>query len=498
MTARARGLALATLGVLASWRLAPAQCPDGTPPPCGARAAAPNPNSVAVLALRSVTADTALADLSEGLASEITTSLSGVARLEVRSPGVVRSVQRSPDADPRVVGRRLNVRYVVEGDYQRGGDRVRIAVRLVAVATGTQRWSNAWTRSTTDLLAVQEEIAREVASNIAGQLLPAERAALGSGTANAEAWDRFLRGNYALRRRDLAEALRQYGVAVTLDSGFVRARARIAYAYGLLLDRDETVAGLPAESLLARGMRAADQALALDARSSDAWMARAMLAEAQDPLTLAGSREAFERSVALDPRNEEAWHQYGSLLAYIGQDSAAFAAWKRTLELDPSRPQTLAEVARLEYYQHRFAEAAALCRDPVLPAFTTGECALTFLFMGDTAGALAAVDSMDRRHGHRHPDLRVRITGSRPDLTDPVIQARLQEPLRTCYQGVNDRGRLWLALGRPDSAFAALDCTPRGPKVWFYLRDPVWDTVRATLRFQRIWNEARPPGAEVR
>ena len=125
------------------------QCPDGTPPPCAraqAIAAAPTANSVGVMLFNNQTHDTAYAYLSDGLATEIATSLARVPRLEVRSPGAVRSAQRGADADPRIIGRRLNVRYVVEGDFQRGGDRIRISVRLVGVPNGTQRWSEAYTR----------------------------------------------------------------------------------------------------------------------------------------------------------------------------------------------------------------------------------------------------------------------------------------------------------------------------------------------------------------
>jgi TolB-like protein len=498
----ARALSLAALGVLASWRLAPAQCPDGTPPPCGrAPAASPSANSVAVLSFRNVTRDSAFAYLSEGLSSEIATSLSGVPRLEVRSPGVVRSVEGNGEPDPRAIGRRLNVRYVVEGEYQRGGDRIRIAVRLVTVAGGTQRWSDAWTRPTTDLLAVQEEIARQVATSIAGELLPGERSAMASGTSDPEAYDRFLRGNFALRRRELGEAIGEYGAALALDTAFVRARARVAYSYGLLLDRNETMDGLPPESLLARGMRAADRALADDARSSDAWMARGILAEAQDPLTLAGSREAFERAVALDPRNAEAWHQYGSALAYLGRDSAAFAAWDRVLALDPDRPQTVAEVARLDVYGRRFDEGARLCRGSALRsgAFVGDECVQALAAVGDTAGALAMLDSMDRTHGHLHLDLRAGLAGRLLSASDPWVRARLADTPQTCVQTVHDRGLLWLAVGQPDSGLAALEnCAPLGPRVWFFLRDPAWDPVRETPRFRRLWNRTRPPGAEVR
>jgi len=501
MSARGPGkvLLLAALGVLASARLVSAQCPDGTPPPCGRPAPLASPNSVAVLAFRNVTQDTALAYLAEGLSSEIATSLSGVARLEVRSPGVVRSVQRSADADPRALGRRLNVRYVVEGEYQRGGDRIRIAVRLVTVAGGTQRWSDAWTQPTNDLLTVQEEIARAVATSIAGQLLPVERAALASGPSNPEAWDRFLRGDFALRQRSLAEAIGEYGAAVALDSTLARGWARIGYAYGLLLDRSGTFGGLPGESLLARGTRAADRALATDSRSSDAWLARAILAEAQDPLTLAGAREAFGRAVAFDARNEEAWHQYGSLLAYLGQDSAALAAWQRTLELDPGRPQTLAEVVRLYAFQRSVADVTRLCADSASPRVEAPQCVEALLAAGDTAGALARADILDRVYGYVYRTVPARVRARQLDRSSPWVRQALQQPVRSCSQVANDRGPLWLALGEPDSALTAMEaCTPRGPRVWFFLRNPAWDPLRETPRFRRLWNETRPPGAETR
>ena len=203
--AAARTVAISLLGVCTSVRLAHAQCPDGSPPPCArvpATTPTPGANSVGVMLFNNLTRDTAYAYLADGLATEIATSLARVPRLEVRSPGAVRSAQRGVEPDPRMVGRRLNVRYVVEGDFQRGGDRIRISVRLVAVPSGTQRWSEAYTRPAADLLAVQEEIARAVATAIAGELLPQERTVLASRpTRSAEAYDRFLRANFQLARR---------------------------------------------------------------------------------------------------------------------------------------------------------------------------------------------------------------------------------------------------------------------------------------------------------
>jgi len=79
------------------------------------------------------------------------------------SPSVCLSASPSfqcPDGSPPpcAAGRRRGVRYVVEGDFQKSGDRIRVRVRPITVATGTQRWSNAWTRPVTDLLAVQASL----------------------------------------------------------------------------------------------------------------------------------------------------------------------------------------------------------------------------------------------------------------------------------------------------------------------------------------------------
>ncbi len=93
---------------------ATAQCPDGAPPPCRGLAprgvAGPAQASVAVLVFES--RDTADAYLAEGLTEEIATSLSRVARLQVKSPSAVRRAQQQAPGDLRALGRMLNVFWV--------------------------------------------------------------------------------------------------------------------------------------------------------------------------------------------------------------------------------------------------------------------------------------------------------------------------------------------------------------------------------------------------
>jgi len=93
--------------VSAAVRPASAQCPDGTPPPCArsARAAAPSPNSVAVLYLTNLSRDTAGAFLADGLTEEIIIRLGQVPRLDVKSPFELERVRNLATRDPAVRSR---------------------------------------------------------------------------------------------------------------------------------------------------------------------------------------------------------------------------------------------------------------------------------------------------------------------------------------------------------------------------------------------------------
>src|SRR5207249_12304767 len=126
-------------------------------------------------------------------------------------------------------------------------------------------------------------------------------------TRNPDAYDHFLRGNYGLAQRTstgMARATAEYRQAAALDSGFVSALARVGLAYALRLDWDWDATGAsPADSLLDRGMAAADEALRRDPSNSDAGLARGYLLEFRHPRTWDGVLAAFARAVALAPQN---------------------------------------------------------------------------------------------------------------------------------------------------------------------------------------------------
>lgn len=502
------------LGALPACQLAALQCPDGSPPPCARAATAPPPgaNSVGVMLFNNISRDTAYAYLSDGLASEIATSLARVPRLEVRSPGAVRSAQRGVEPDPRTVGRRLNVRYVVEGDFQRGGERIRISVRLVALPSGTQRWSEGYTRPVADLLAVQEEIASAVATAIAGALLPQERTVLAQRpTRNPEAYDHFLRGNFHLARRTpggVARAIEEYGAAVGLDPSFAQAEARVAFAYALYASWGWDYPGVSFDSLLASGFHAADRALALDSTLADGWMARGVLFYLRHPRTLDGAMAALERAPQVDPRNAEAWHQYAFFLSMVGRYEESIIAFRRALALEPRRAISWEEMAD-PYEKLRRDDEALTAYDSSVAVdaeFYAGYSLRTWirLRLGDSAGARADALTAMRLSpvGEEYYGLAPRAAVAAADGDTALAQRLMQQalvpfanrplgpvPAMMLVSGLVSAGQRALALDWIERV------EPRGALLWWALQYPQFDPLRGEPRFQRVVDESRPPGA---
>jgi len=183
-----------------------------------------------VLYFDNLSRDTADAYLADGLTEELIARLGQVERLTVKSRFAVRRYRGASTDDPATVGRVLGVTHLVTGSVRRSGTRLRVTVELMRAAGGDREWGDQYDRTEADFLAVEEDVARRVATVLAGWLLPTEQARLSVRSAyNAAAYDHFLRGNYYLARRDplsLRRAIEEYDVAVRLDPGFSPALAR--------------------------------------------------------------------------------------------------------------------------------------------------------------------------------------------------------------------------------------------------------------------------------
>jgi TolB-like protein len=489
-----------------------AQCPDGSPPPCARMAATSSPTSVAVLYFDNLSRDTADVYLADGLSEEMIARLGLIDRLTVKSRTAVQRFRGRPVADPAMLGRALGVAHLVSGSVRRAGNRLRVTVELVRAATGTHLWGDVYDRPDTDLLAVEEDIARAVATAIAGRLLPAERASLhGRLTSNPRAYDLYLQGNHDLALRTApaaARAIREYEAAARLDSTFARALARAAFGYALFPAFPWPYPGLLVDSLLARSTAAADRALRVDSTCSDAWMARAfLLGHLRLRDGFGAVRTAFERAVVLDPKNDEAWQLYGIVARAFGEDSLARVAMQHALALEPQRPITLARLAELEWMQGRFDDARRLLDSAIAvdPEFYLAywDRALVRLSTGEQAAARMDAETAVRLSA-RDPlaELGLALVEATLGDTSPA-QARLdrfwragRDTLNPNYWDASYAAQVNVALGEPDRALALLEhVRDPGLTFWDMLRFPTFDAVRSSPRFQRLFIATRPGGA---
>ncbi len=448
MSPRARVLALAALGVLASVRLASGQCPDGTPPPCAGRRPAAHLPSVAVLFMepRSRNGDDSL--LAEGLTLEIITTLGGVQRLDVRSRWVSRHV--AADTDPMRGARALGVDYLVDGVLEVDSARVLVRGGLTRTSTGRVVRPLRIERRRTELGRLQADLAAEVASAVVGQLLPAERARFAVRREDPRVTELLLRAG-ALIDQYTAAGFRQALVlvrqALALDSSSSRAWAALAICRwrGFGFDGDPDSGGA-----------AVARALALDSSSG---LALALAAEVRARLNdLSPATEAMARRGA----GREPGTSTGLSLLYVlvarGHIDEAVAVARDVVRRDSLSPVAWVVSAYRLRNARRFTEAAhaleralALRPSPRDSVWLVVTRRWVRLEHGDCAGALA--------EGRASADTSLLIESlhclGRAAEADSIVDARLASAAIALYE----RAILLGWRGRPDSAFALLDRT---------------------------------------
>ena len=499
------------LTALPAYRLT-AQCPDGSPPPCGsrARAAVAPATSVAVLYFDNLSRDTTDTYLADGLTDELITRLGQLERIQVKSRNAVRRFRGDAAEDPAAVGRALNVAHLVSGSVRRNGERVRVTVELTRAATGAHLWGDVIERSSADLMSVESDVASAIATAVAGRLAPAEREALAARpTTSGAAYDRVLRGDFFLARRtgaDATRALAEYEAARQLDPRFTRAWARIALARYLFLDWDWP-APVTRDSMLALGSLAADRALALDSNSADAWTARGLLLTVRNAATMDGVIDAMERAMRLDPRNPDVLHQAASVYMVNGRDAQALAAFRRALAIDPQKMIAISNMGWVLHLQGRHQDALVMLDsaistnpDAYYPRVLRGAVRLK---LGDVAGASADAEAAVRL---RPPGfvfdselLPVAIMAARGDSAGARARAGA---LAAQFPGDGPLsyavgGNVAIALaqaGMKEPALAMLERSRiSGINLWWLLRDPMLDPIRAEPRFQRLQAGLAPP-----
>jgi TolB-like protein/Tfp pilus assembly protein PilF len=260
--------------------------------------------SVAVLPFQNLSDEKANVYFAEGIQNEILTKLAAVRDLKVISRTSTAKYQSKPD-NLKTVAQELGVSTIVEGTVQRAGDKVRVNVQLIDARADTHLWANSYDRDFKDVLAVESEVAAQIADALKANLSPSESHVLAAArTENAEAYDLFLRGQYEFHQAESSLAADAYDRADAF--------------YRQALARDPNFAEAAAE--LARN------------RLSRHWFISPLA-----PAELEEVKSLIDRALALAPNSPEAHFALG-LFFYWGhrQYENALAEFNRTLELQPN------------------------------------------------------------------------------------------------------------------------------------------------------------------
>jgi non-specific serine/threonine protein kinase len=172
----------------------------------------------------------------EGIADEIITALARLGTLRVASRTSSLRAQAS-GLDAAEIGRRLNAGVVLEGSIRKAGNRIRVTAQLTNPADGYQLWTDRYDRDLDDVFAVQDEIARAIATHLKVHLVAGDQVMVRRHTGNLSAYEAYLKGRSQLFVRSgesLQNALAYFDVAIALDPDYAAPYAGREQAYALL------------------------------------------------------------------------------------------------------------------------------------------------------------------------------------------------------------------------------------------------------------------------
>jgi TolB-like protein len=407
----------------------------------------PPKNSIAVLPFANMSGDPKKDYFSDGIAEELLDDLAGMPQLQVAARTSSFAFKTSNDSIKQIA-RLLFVRSVLEGSVRESGQHLRISVELIDAASGYRLWSSVYDRDLTDILAVQEDIAREITGALTRQFLPQETNPRIAKRINSEAYRDYLLGKRMLEPRTAEGAQAAIGLLKTTVSeapDFADGFAALSFAYIILADR------LPGRTdLISSAKAATDKALALDPRNVDALSARLDLAlhRLDWQAAIAGARQLQQAA----PNSAKVLHEIFRFYYFMGFPDLAQAAAKGAARLDPLSFADRFNTASFLLHAARFPEAIDAARSALTlrPHQPVALALLCVAAANAGQAALASATADDLAHGQAGG-----TKGSVDETAGPLCNFALAMAQRRA--GNAEKIVDSLAAGFPQSGIGAYD-----------------------------------------
>ncbi len=324
--------------------------------PGATSSAAPRISSIAVLPLENLSNDPEQQYFVEGMTDEITTDLAKLPGIRVISRTSAMQYKDTHKTMPQIA-RELNVDAVVEGTVLRVGNRVRIRTQLIYAPADRHLWAQAYERDLKDVLTLQANLARDIASEIQLKLTSQQQANLAVvHSVDPEAHELYLKGRYFWNKRDQAgftKSLDYFQQAIAKDPAYAAAYAGLADSYALSGGFNI----IPVEQAMPRAQAAAEKALQLDSNLAAAHASLGLLAPFNN-WNWADAERHYLRAIELDPNYATAHHWYAEgYLMPVGRADEAIAEIRKAQELDPLSAVIATDLGKELYFVRRYDDA---------------------------------------------------------------------------------------------------------------------------------------------
>lgn len=314
-------------------------------------------DAIAVLPFESLSSDADQKYLADGMTEALITNLGQAGTLRVIARTSVGQYEGTKKP-VREIARELNVDVLVEGTVTTSGERIRVTANLIQVSPEKHIWARAYERNMRDALALQNEIAGAIATEIQGKLTPQQESRLQSSRpVDPDAQLAYWTARYLLSSRKDPEGIRTSIAfaeqAVRLDPGYAHAYATLARSLAML-SGGETI---PPDAAV-RAKAAAKRAIELDEELASAHAALGLILIAYDWNWTEAERE-MRRAISLNPSDADAHEGLANYLAAVGRTDEAVLEIKQARALDPYSFRINWNVGRMLCLARRYGEALA-------------------------------------------------------------------------------------------------------------------------------------------
>jgi serine/threonine-protein kinase len=449
--------------------------------------------SIAVLPFKPLVLGARDEALEMGMADTLINKLSGMREVIVRPINAVRKYA-DLEQDAVAAGREQRVDVVLDGSIQKSADKVRVTVRLIKVADGSQLWTESFDEKFTDIFAVQDRVSEKVVGLLALKLTGQEQSLLAKRyTDDAEAYEFYLKGRYHLNRLTddgFARGRDYFQRAIDKDPNYALAHAGLADAYNRLsgFNALSPTAGFP------KARAAAIKALELDDKLAEAHTVLGSVNFFYDWDWPSAERE-FKRAVEINQSYADAHQMYSYYLTAMGRFDEALFEMRRAQELDPLSLEKISGVGEILYYQRQYDPAIAQHRkalemDPN-SGFAHWALGRAYTEKGMHEQAIAAFQKA------------IPLSGDSPDEPASLgyVYARLgkEREARQAIAELEGRSKrsfispviiafIYAGLGDKDQAFACLEraVDERDSILVFLKVEPAFDRLRSDPRFTSL------------